>query len=231
MKNPACIFLRNSTISGLALRLFVVAFPTVSFGLGQNVLPVQIGLKGGMPLSDTFSTSGAAGMRFNSAVRRYIVGASGEFRIFGRVSLEVDTLFRRVGFDYSGPDVDAVSTLRRSTVANWWEFPGLFKVALGSGTVRPFVDFGASLRHISSIRETTYTVANFAPIINDNSVVLIHRNSFGGVAGVGANLVYKKLRFSPEARYTRWANEAFYSGSGLLHTNKDQVDFLVGFTF
>jgi hypothetical protein len=231
MKNPACIFLRNSTMSGLALRLFAVAIPSVGCALAQDFLPVQIGLKGGMPLSNTFSTSGAGGLKFSSADRRYIVGATGEFRIFGPVSFEVDTLFRRVGFDYSGPDIDGVSTLRRSTVANWWEFPGLFKVKLGKGTVRPFVDVGASLRHISSIRETTYTVANFAPIINDNSVVLNHRNSFGGVAGVGANLVYKKLRFSPEARYTRWANEAFYSGSGLLHTNKDQVDFLVGFTF
>ena len=163
--------------------------------------------------------------------RRYIVGATGEFRIFGPVSFEVDTLFRRVGFDYSGPDVDGSALFNDPLSQIGGNFQGLFKIKLTPGVIRPYVDFGASLRHISSIRETTYTVANFAPIINDNSVVLNHRNSVGFVGGVGVSLVYKTLRFSPEARYTRWANEAFYSGSGLLRTNKDQVDFLVGFNY
>jgi len=231
MKNPACIFQGKFKVPGVAVRLLAVAIPFASCALAQSFLPFQIGLKGGVPLSNTFSTSGAADMRFSSANRRYLVGATGEFRIFGPVSFEADALVRRVGFDYSGPDVDGFNILRRSTVANWWEFPGLFKVKLSSGPARPFVDFGASLRHISSMRETTYTVANFAPIINDNSVALNHRNSVGAVAGVGVSFTYKKLRFSPEARYTRWANEAFYNGSGLIRTNKDQVDFLLGFTY
>ncbi len=41
------------------------------------------------------------------------------------------------------------------TVANQWEFPLLLKYEFrGIGPVRPFVDAGPSLRHLSGFRQT-----------------------------------------------------------------------------
>lgn len=97
--------------------------------------------------------------------------------------------------------------------------------------MRPFIDVGASFRHLSSFRQTTYSSQFFAPLINDNAMELAHRNSPGAVAGIGATFQVGKLKISPEARYTRWANQAFQSSDGLFKTNLGQGDVLVGFTF
>jgi hypothetical protein len=108
----------------------------------------------------------------------------------------------------------------------------MFKYKFTAGHFRPFIDFGASLRHISSMRQTTYSSAFYAPAITDNSQFLQHRNSPGAVFGVGTVVAVKHFRLSPEFRYTRWFNQAFGdAGNNLLRTNLDQVDFLVGFNF
>ena len=105
------------------------------------------------------------------------------------------------------------------------------KYKFSAGHYRPFIDAGASLRHITSITEKTYLNGSGTPILNDNSMALLNRNSAGGVFGVGADFVWHRFHLSPEARYTRWFNEAFRSTNGQLHTELNQVDLLVGLTF
>lgn len=198
----------------------------------QDVPSFQLGFKGGVPITDVFSTKGGPTTQFGSADRRWIVGASGEFKLWGPFSLEADALYKRVGFDYSNANFNAAGPAYQSTVANWWEFPGLIKYALPTGRFHPFIDFGASLRHITSIRQTTNNAAFFASAIADNSTFLQHRNSAGAVFGIGAQVPVKHLLLTPEVRYTRWFNQAFGdAGNNLLRTNLDQVDVLIGFNF
>src|SRR4051812_14440765 len=122
-------------------------------------------------------------------------------------------------------------TVFQPTVANWWEFPALFKVHIANGPIRPYFDVGASLRHITSMRQTTYTPAYYAPIITDNSVDLIHRNSPGLVGGLGAAYVIHHFHLNTEMRYTRWFNQAFEdSNDRAIKSRLDQIDFLIGFT-
>jgi hypothetical protein len=118
--------------------------------------------------------------------------------------------------------------LYNPTTFNDWEVPGLFKANILGGHFRPFVDFGAVLRHISTITQTTYGLTSYGVLAN-NSSALHNRNSYGGVAGFGFTFKKGPFELTPEARYTRWANESFEATG--FRTNLDQGDVLLGISF
>jgi hypothetical protein len=223
----------NLPIAGSTRLVATLAIAAGSLAAQTFKLPaIELGLKGGVPINDTFITGSSGDFSYSSADRRYLVGPTAEFHVRGPLSFEVDALYRRLGFDNSAPDFGGVGTLRRSTVANQWDIPALLKLHMTQNRFKPFIDFGASLRHITSMRETTYTATNFAPIINDNSLVLRNRNTPGGVFGVGGSLTAGKAKLTPEIRYTRWFSPAFEDTSNrLLQSNLNQIDFLVGLNF
>jgi hypothetical protein len=206
--------------------------------------PVTLGLKGGVPITGMFSASNTGilgptvldnsslqipGSSFSAHTPRYIIGGSAEFRVpFHHLRFEADALYKRGGFNSALPFGSSLAY--RPTTFNWWEFPGLFKLNVSLGHYRPFFDFGASFRHISSITEVAYVPGNFQPIYNNNSIAMHNRNSFGGVAGFGITFKRGPFELTPEVRYTRWANQAFTSANG-LRTNLDQGDFLLGISF
>jgi hypothetical protein len=142
---------------------------------------------------------------------------------------EVDALYKRGAFNSSFPFNGGIAY--RPTTLNWWEFPGIFKYNVTLGHFRPFIDFGATLRHVASITQTTFVPGNFQGLITNNSVDIHNRNSFGGVAGFGITFKKGPFELTPEARYTRWANQAFASNNGGLRTNLDQGDVLLGISF
>jgi hypothetical protein len=196
--------------------------------------PVSLGFKVGVPVTSMFDTgnvsftgSAANTAPFTSAVPKYEFGVSGEFRLPKHLSFEVDGLFKRGGFDSALPFGSGMAY--QPTTFNNWEIPGLFKYHLREGRYRPFIDFGASLRHISTIQQFTYAPVAVSPSLDDNSIALHNRNSFGGVAGIGITFKKGPVAISPEARYTRWANSAFEYGG--FKTNLDQGDVLLGLTF
>ncbi len=215
--------------------LFFIAFGASTMFAQESHLPVNLGFKVGIPVTDMFSASnttlfGSSNQlpgNYTSAVPRYEFGVSGEFHLPHGLRFEVDGLVKRGGFDSAfGPS--AASSIYSPTHFTQWEVPGLFKKNLALGHLRPFVEVGASLRHISSINQTTYGFAT-SPLLSDNATELKNRNSYGGVAGFGITFKKGPFELSPEARYTRWANESF-SGAG-LRTNLDQGDVLLGITF
>jgi len=223
---------------GISVLLFGAA---TLFGQNQDTghWPVTLGLKAGIPLTQMFNTdsSSATGPTqtfYNSSVPRYEFGVSGEFRLPFHLRFEVDGLYKRGGFTSSTAQLISPQTGLLSgsgytrTSFNQWEIPGVFKYNISLGHYRPFIDFGASYRHISTISERNY-IGSAAPIYSDNSSALRNRNSFGGVAGFGITFKKGPFELTPEARYTRWANNAF-SADG-LRTNKDQGDVLLGISF
>ena len=118
----------------------------------------------------------------------------------------------------------------RSTEANQWEVPALVRVKLPFGRMAPFVSMGMTLRHISSIRQTTYTRRRPYGTIGNIAPELLNRNSFGGVAGIGFQFRKGPVLFTPEARYSRWANESFRFYD-VLRSGLDQGDILLGVSF
>lgn len=196
------------------------------------------GFKVGVPVTDMFDASNTTqfggntsvpGSTFSSAVPRYEFGLSTEFHLPKHLRFEVDGLFKRGGFDSSMPFA-AGGLAYRPTTFNQWEIPGMFKVNIAMGHFRPFVDFGATYRHISTITETTYAAGLFdGESLSNNSIALHNRNSVGGVAGFGITFKKGPFELTPEARYTRWANQSFLAAG--LKTNLDQGDVLLGIGF
>lgn len=207
------------------------------FAQEKSYVPT-LGFKVGIPVTDMFSASNTTqfgnnnsvpGSSFSSAVPRYEFGVSGEFHLPKHLRFEVDGLFKRGGFSSALPFTTG-TTAYRPTTFNQWEIPGMFKVNIAMGHYRPFVDFGATFRHISTITQTTYAPGLFnGYTISNNSIALHNRNSVGGVAGIGFTFKKGPFELSPEARYTRWANQSFLASG--LRTNLDQGDVLLGIGF
>jgi hypothetical protein len=197
--------------------------------------PVKLGLKVGVPITDMFSASNTdlfgnttTPGNYTSGVPKYTFGVSGEFRLPYHLRFEVDGLYKRAGFT-SYTSFGSAGFGYRPTSLNVWEIPGLFKYNVSMGHLRPFVDFGASLRHISTINQTTYLPGVGYGVISNNAIELRNRNSFGGVAGFGITFKKGPFELTPEARYTRWANQSFTAEG--LRTNLDQGDVLLGISF
>ncbi|HEY3940744.1 MAG TPA: outer membrane beta-barrel protein [Bryobacteraceae bacterium] len=218
--------------------VFIAIGATSLYAQEGSHLPVTLGFKVGIPVTDMFSASNTSlfsgntlvpGSSYNSAVPRYEFGVSGEFHLPKHLRLEVDGLYKRAGFASSAP-FDSLGNLGyESTSLNVWEIPALIKTNIRMGHFRPFVDVGAALRHISTITETDTLPGFSSQLISDNSSALHNRNSFGGVAGFGITFKKGPFELSPEVRYTRWANESFTAPG--LRTNLDQGDVLLGIAF
>jgi hypothetical protein len=213
----------------------IIALGATSLFAQEAHLPVNLGLVVGIPVTDMFSANNTTLFGnsnqlpggYSAAVPRYEFGVTGEFHLPYGLRFEVDGLVKRGGFASSfGPT--ASTSIYNNTGFTQWEIPGLIKKNLAMGHFRPFVEVGASLRHISSIDSTTFGVAP-SGLLSDNSSALVHRNSYGGVAGFGMTFKKGPFELTPEARYTRWANQSF-SADG-LRTNLDQGDVLLGITF
>ncbi len=239
------MFLKSSAFA--VLFIGAISLPAQNLDMGH--LPVTLGFKAGVPVTNMFS-SGSSGSSvllggtnllsansvvnnsYSSSTPRYEFGVSAEFHMPFHLRFEVDGLYKRGGFDNSVSSLPSGNfTGQRGymrTSFNQWEIPGVFKYNISLGHFRPFVDFGASYRHISTITERTY-VAGAQTIYNDNSSALRNRNSFGGVAGFGITFKKGPFELTPEARYTRWANESFAANG--LKSNKDQGDVLLGINF
>lgn len=222
------------------LTVALLGASTVLFGQSSETdKPVKLGLKGGVPITDMMSAGNTSmfdggqqfpGSAYTSSAPRYILGVSSEFKLPYHLRFEVDGLFRRGGFNSSLPLGPFASLGNyQQTSFNQWEIPGLFKYNISVGHFRPFVDFGASYRHISTISQRTFGPTIVGAGYTDNASEIANRNSFGGVAGFGMTFKKGIFELTPEFRYTRWANKAFI-GNG-LSSNLDQGDFLLGLSF
>lgn len=157
--------------------------------------------------------------------------------------VEADALYSRLGFDdllttfLLGP-VEAVQT---RTLAGSWEFPIVGKYRFRRSSVAsPYVDGGVSFRHLtgvsSSVTQTLFVpppgtaVASVSTSSNNNFG--IERSTHGGVLGIGLEIHAAILRISPEIRYTRWGADRNLNPTLLaIHSNQNQVSFLVGIAF
>jgi hypothetical protein len=74
------------------------------------------------------------------------------------------------------------------------------------------------------------SVAPSLPISSTPSE-LQKNTTMGFVVGGGVDIHAIFLHISPEIRFTRWNSTQISDALGLLHSNLNQGEFLVGFTF
>lgn len=169
---------------------------------------LSFGITAGVPLTDAFSAENGTQVSATAYDRRFIIGPTVDLRLAPRFWFETGALYRRNGFQYNVAMPDVVS--HTDVAVDDWQFPFLGKYELHGGPIRPFIDIGYTLRHISN-----------AP----------NSNVGGGTFGGGVSIHLLSFRLAPQIRYTRWGSHAFNQGSGVLVSNLNQLDFLVELMF
>jgi opacity protein-like surface antigen len=208
--------------------LLLVGLASWSLSASLSAQPISVGVKAGIPINDALETAQGNGSVYTVNNHRYLVGGTVQLNLPGRFSIEVDALYRRLGYDNllpiivtGGPNPGQLTTHTR---ANSWEFPVLGKYAFLPGPIRPFVDAGANFRHITGAEQTGGVTTGVAELAHDFTTGF----TFGG----GVEVKIAKVRITPELRYTHWGSESFRDPvNSLLHTNLNEGDFMLGITF
>lgn len=170
---------------------------------------------GSVSVGGGFSQDGSVTFTYSPVSRPFIAGPKLELDLPGRLSLEVDALYRplkeRVTQTFDPPVVlpngVTISSIGPSTrkLASW-EFPVLAKYRFDVSGPRPFVEAGPSFRPAASGSGASH---------------------LGITVGVGVETRLAKLHVSPMVRYTRWKRRGGAMGVGSAITN--QVEALVAF--
>jgi opacity protein-like surface antigen len=180
------------------------------------------GVRGGVPLTDFANTVESQNFTFNTHTGRYVIGPTAELRLPFGLGVEVDALYRHMSYTGSGVAGSIISTGLNSGM---WEFPVLGKYRFPGKIARPFVDAGVSFNRLVGLTQSvSATVSSGTPVIAHDS------SATGFVIGGGLDLHFV-LHFTPEIRYTRWGSQQFVDPTGLLHSNQNQAEVLVGITF
>lgn len=197
----------------------------------QKILIPTVGVEAGVPLNEMFSTYPVTPIGFpfsytpfSSAVPSYQVGAYADFHLIKHLAFELDGLYRPGSFAFE----QSFSQFYEHTHFDTWEFPFMFQYNFTKGRLRPFVDLGASFRHISGVHTTfDAAVASFPP--ENTSDFLRNWSSWGGVVGSGIAFKGGPIEFRPQFRYTRWVNQSFNS-LGMTNSLNESVILLgIGF--
>ncbi|HKE22512.1 MAG TPA: outer membrane beta-barrel protein [Bryobacteraceae bacterium] len=174
--------------------------------------PFTAGIKAGLPLTDFLNTVNGVTA---STTNRYIVGPMVELRLPFGLGVEFDALYRH--FDYTNVVGSGVNALTSTGHSGAWEFPLVAKYKFPSHIARPYVEAGVAWDTLSG-------VTNAVGITNQKGTVI------GAVLGGGIDIHLVVLHISPGLRYTRWTSQHF-NLNGVLTSNQNQAEFLVGFTF
>jgi opacity protein-like surface antigen len=201
------------------LRLTLVTVFACTLSAEQTV---SVGVKAGVPIMDAFAVASRPSSLNNYTfdTRRYTVGPAFELRLPYSFAFETDALYKRLNYASNPFGFDM---FRATTSGHSWEFPLLLKHHF-RGPLHPFGDLGVSLRRVSG--KTNFTNGVFQT--TQEPLELVHTWTTGLAAGGGSDLQIGPVHFQPEIRYTRWGKESFSSASGVLSSNLNALDLLIG---
>jgi opacity protein-like surface antigen len=177
--------------------------------------PFSVGVKAGVPLTDFVDTARSGNFSYFTRTNRYIIGGQAELRLPMGLGVEFDALYRHYNFSGSGPG-SAVQT-----TVGAWEFPLLAKYRFPTPIARPFVSGGVAW---DTLRGVKRAIVGSGPAIEEE------KTTTGFVVGFGVDIKVV-IRLQPEVRYTRWGARHFFDPNGLLGSNRNQAEFLLGITF
>jgi len=185
------------------------------------------GVRAGMPLNNFLDAAKSQQFAFNSTTNRYIVGPTAELHLPFGLGVEFDILYRH--FDYNGSGTLAGVVTSNSATGNAWEFPLLAKYRFPTKMVHPYVDAGVAWDTLSGLKQAI--TRNSLTTSTSRPAELNTTATRGFVMGAGLSVKVLVIHVSPEIRFTRWGAQHFIDANGLLHSNVNQGEFLVGITF
>ena len=185
------------------------------------------GVKAGVPLTDFLNTAESQQFAFTSTTDRFIVGPTAELHLPFGLGVEFDILYRR--FNYNGSGTLAGVVTSSSASGNAWEFPLLAKYRFSTKIVHPFVDAGVAWDTLSGL--TQAITKNNITSTTSTPAELNTTSTRGFVMGGGLSVKVLVVHLAPEIRFTRWGAQHFIDPNGLLHSNLNQGEFLLGITF
>ena len=224
-------------IRGVFRRICTFAFLFSALTTAASGQHLAVGVKGGVPLLDAFEQNTPPPMltlnptlffHYTFDTKRYTVGPAVDVSLPLKLRFEADALYTRLDYDSTVMGIDTLT--RSATRANSWQFPLLLKKEIPVERVQPFGDIGYALRHVSGTSHIVNIVLPPPFIIDQtaDSPELVHTWVSGFVVGGGLAFQAGPLKFSPEVRYTRWADPNFRSTNGAFQSNLNQADFLLG---
>lgn len=195
--------------------------------------PIGFGVKAGIPMNDFLSTARSGHITFDTNTNRYIIGPSVELRLPFGLGIEFDALYRHFSYSSFGADILG-NTFESRTTSGAWEFPLVAKYRFkGVPLIHPFVEGGVSWDRLSGVSQTLSTLSN--TVLNTSSTsnpAELHKDTVSGfVLGGGVDFKLLVIHIVPEVRYTRWGSKHFNDINGLINSNQNQGEFLVGFKF
>lgn len=187
------------------MRVLGLILFTCALGVAQ---PFSAGLKVGGPLTAAAALANGASPDGGVTSGDYVIGPYVQINLPGRFAVEVDGLYR--DFSYS-----AVGALGQPFTGSngQWEFPVLAKYKLLSGPVKPYVEGGLVLSHLTG-----------------SDLDIAHSSNYGVTVGAGVEIHALFFRLMPEIRYDGFFFHDFSSNS-LVQSNRNQVMVLVGIGF
>ena len=193
-------------------RYLLPALILCSSAYGQRI---RIGVVGGGDWSRDFSeqmfppSQVQSGYLLTSNIKGYLIGPSMQIQLRRTFALEVDAIFKPLGFTQSTVLFDGSRRSVSPATVVTWQFPLLLKYQLRDSRLSPFVVGGPSFR-------TSGNLNGAKP------------SSVGITGGAGFTIPWRSMRFEPTVRYTRWKADRL--GLVSARTRPDQVEFLLGVT-
>ena len=196
--------------------------------------PISVGLKIGAPLNDAFSIA-TGSTTYTDNTHRYVLGPFVELRLPVHFSIEADALYK--SFEYQSISNIGGTIFNSSTSSGSWEFPILLKYRIlpDLPIIKPYIEGGPSFSRLSGIKNLFScggaSCGGESSGSSGTPAELNHSSNYGLTFGAGIDFHVILLHIAPEVRYTRWGFENFRSANGLLNSNQNQAEFLVGISF
>lgn len=190
---------------------FILALLLFATGLfGQSF---AVGIKGGVGLTDSFSTYSVDGVALTGpGTKDYIVGPTFEIRLPFSLAVEADALYRPLHFDtlqgYGSTGSYSINT---------WEIPIVGKYRFHAPVGKPYVEAGPVFR----------ALGNLGAVVSGSSEKLAQK---GFTIGGGIDFKVPFVRISPEIRYSHW-NSDFTALGAAVSSNQNQAELLLGISF
>ena len=128
-------------------------------------------------------------------------------------SVEADALYRPFNLNSQHTASGSGLVALQKETFNSWEFPILAKYRFAIPLVKPYLELGPSFRTVGGSPGGSAF------------------SSSGVTAGAGVELRVARFRVGPEFRYTYWGSDSGATSTYEFSPNRNQVEFLVGFSF